>query len=68
MRTLSVPVTDMRSIKEPYASAIGSLMSVQVQVRIYSDIVYVSEIFWQKFSLDIDHWNGVENVLQFCKV
>ena len=51
-----------------YASAIGSLMSVQVQVRTYPDIVYISGIFWQKSSLDIDHWNGVENVLQFCKV
>ena len=41
----------------PYASAIGSLMSVQVQVRTYPDIVYVSRIFWQKSSSDIDHWN-----------
>ena len=30
----------------PYASAVGSLMSVQVQVRTYPDIVYVSGIFW----------------------
>ena len=30
----------------PYASAVGSLMSVQVQVRTYPDVVYVSEIFW----------------------
>ena len=52
----------------PYASAVGSLMSVQVQVRTYPDVVYVSGIFWQKSSPDIDHWNGVENVLQFCKV
>ena len=52
----------------PYASAVGSLMSVQVQVRTYPDVVYVSRIFWQKSSPDIDHWNGVENVLQFCKV
>ena len=51
-----------------YASAIGSLMSVQVQVRTYPDVVYVSGIFWQKSSLDIDHWNGVKNILQFCKV
>ena len=29
-----------------YASAIGSLMSVQVQVRTYPDVVYVSGIFW----------------------
>ena len=29
-----------------YASAIGSLMSVQVQVRTYHDVVYVSGIFW----------------------
>ena len=52
----------------PYASTIRSLMSVQVQVRTYPDVVYVSGIFWQKSSPDIDHWNGVENVLQFCKV
>ena len=51
----------------PYASAVGSLMSVQVQVRTYPDVVYVSGIFWQKSSPDIDHWNGVENVLQLCK-
>ena len=29
----------------PYASAVGSLMSVQVQVRTYPDVVYVSRIF-----------------------
>ena len=29
-----------------YASAVGSLMSVQVQVRTYPDVVYVSGIFW----------------------
>ena len=52
----------------PYASAVGSLISVQVQVRTYPDVVYVSGIFWQMFSPDINHWNGVENVLQFCKV
>ena len=46
-----------------YASAIGSLMSVQVQVRTYPDVVYVSGIFWQKSSPDIDHWNEVKNVL-----
>ena len=38
-----------------YASALESLMSVQVQVRTYPDVVYVSGIFWQKSSLDIDH-------------
>ena len=38
-----------------YASAVGSLMSVQVQVRTYPDVVYVSGIFWQKSSSDIDH-------------
>ena len=51
-----------------YASAVVSLMSVQVQVRTYPDVVYVSKIFWQKSSPDIDHWNEVKNVLQFCKV
>ena len=50
----------------PYASAVGSLMNVQV--RTYLDVAYISGIFWQKSSPDIDHWNGVENVLQFCKV
>ena len=29
----------------PYASAVGSLMCVQVQVRIYPNVVYVSRIF-----------------------
>ena len=52
----------------PYALVVGSLMSVQVQVRTYPDVVYVFGIFWQKSSPDIDHWNGVENVLQFYKV
>ena len=51
----------------PCASVVGSLMSVQVQVRTYLDVVYVSGIFWQKSSLDIDHWNGVKNVLQFLQ-
>ena len=51
----------------PNASTVGSLMSVQVQVRTYPDVVYVSEIFWQKSSSDIDHWNEDENVLQLCK-
>ena len=39
----------------PYASAVGSLMSVHVQVRTYPDVVYVFGIFWQKSSPDIDH-------------
>ena len=30
----------------PYASAIGSLMCVQVQVRTYPDVVHVFGIFW----------------------
>ena len=30
----------------PYASAVESLMSVQVQVKTYPDVVYVSRIFW----------------------
>ena len=41
----------------PYASAVGSLMNVQV--RTYLDVAYVSGIFWQKSSLDIDHCNIV---------
>ena len=45
----------------PYTSAVGSLMNVQV--RTYPDVSYISGIFWQKSSLDIDHWNRVENVL-----
>ena len=52
----------------PYASAVRCLMSAQVQVRTYPDVVYVSGIFWQKSSPDIDHWNGVKNVLQLCEV
>jgi hypothetical protein len=43
-----------------YASAVGSLMSKHI--RSYPDIVYISGLFWQKSSLDIDHWNGVKNV------
>jgi hypothetical protein len=43
-----------------YASAVGSLMSTQI--RSYPDIVYVSGLFWQKSSPDIDHWNGVKDV------
>ena len=37
----------------PYASAVGSLMNVQV--RTYPAVAYVSGIFWQKSSPDIDH-------------
>jgi hypothetical protein len=43
-----------------YASVVGSLMSTQI--RYYPDIVHISGLFWQKSSLDIDHWNGVKNV------
>ena len=50
----------------PYASTVGSLMSVQV--RTYPDIAHVSGMFWQKSSPDIDHWNGVKNVLQLSEV
>ena len=49
-----------------YASAVGSLMNVQV--RTYPDVAYVFRIFWQKSSPDIEHWNRVKNILQFCKV
>ena len=49
----------------PYTSAVGSLMSAQV--RTYPDIAHVSGIFWQKSIPDIDHWNGVKNVLQSAK-
>ena len=49
----------------PYASAVGSLMNVQVGT--YPDVAYESRIFWQKSSPDIDHWNGVKNVLQFLQ-
>ena len=48
-----------------YASVVRSLMNVQV--RTYPDAAYVSGIFWQKSSPDIDHWNGVKNVLQFLQ-
>ena len=37
----------------PYASAVGSLMNVQV--RTYPDVAHVSGMFWQKSSLDIDY-------------
>ena len=37
----------------PYASAVGSLMNVQVKT--YLDVAYISRIFWQKSSPDIDH-------------
>ena len=50
----------------PYVSAVESLMSVQV--RTYPDIAHISGMFWQKSSPDIDYWNRVKNVLQFCKV
>ena len=50
----------------PYASAVGSLMSVPV--RTYPDVAYVSGMFWQKSSPDIDHRNGVKNALRFCEV
>jgi hypothetical protein len=43
-----------------YASAVGSLMSTQI--RSYPDRVHVSGLFWQKFSPEIDHWNGVKKV------
>ena len=49
----------------PYVSTIGSLMNIQV--RTYTDVAYISGIFWQKSSPDIDHWNGVKNVLQFLQ-
>ena len=49
----------------PYASAVGSLMNVQV--RTYPDVAYVSGIFLQKSRPDIDHWNKVKNVLQFLQ-
>ena len=47
----------------PYASAIESLMNVQV--RTYPNVAYISRIFWQKSSPDIDQWNGIKNVLHF---
>jgi hypothetical protein len=43
-----------------YASAVGSLMSIQI--RPYPNIVHVFGLFWQKSTPDIDHWNGVKNV------
>jgi hypothetical protein len=45
----------------PYASVVGSFMSAQV--RIYPDVVHVSELFWQKSIPDIDHWNRVKKVV-----
>jgi hypothetical protein len=49
----------------PHALAIESSMSAQV--RTYPDVFHVSGMFWQKSSPDIDHWNRVMSVLQFCK-
>jgi hypothetical protein len=49
-----------------YASAVGSFMSAQAST--YSDVVHVPKMFCQKSSPDIDHWNGVKNVLQFYRV
>jgi hypothetical protein len=43
-----------------YTSAVGSLMSTKIKP--YPDTVHVSGLFWQKSSLEIDHWNGVKNV------
>jgi hypothetical protein len=43
-----------------YASAVRSLISTQI--RYYPNIVHISGLFWQKSSLEIDHWNGVKNV------
>ena len=37
----------------PYASAVRSLMSVQV--RTYPDVAHISGMFWQKSNPDIDH-------------
>ena len=42
--------------KVPCASAVGSKISAQNNLP---DIAQVSEIFWQKSSPAIDHWNGV---------
>jgi hypothetical protein len=44
------------------ASAVGSFLSVWI--KSYPDIVYISGMFWQKSNPDIDHWNGIESVLQ----
>ena len=49
----------------PHVSAVGSSMSAQV--RTYPDVFHVFGMFWQKSSSDIDHWNGIKNVLQFAK-
>ena len=37
----------------PYALVVGSLMNIQVTT--YPDVAYISGIFWQKSSPDIDH-------------
>jgi hypothetical protein len=53
----------------PCASAIEAYRSLKrAKVRIYPDVGHVSGMFWHKSSPDIDHWNGVKNILQFCKV
>ena len=49
-----------------YASAVGSLLNAYKQELTLTQFMYPG-CFWQKSSPDIDHWNGVENVLQLCK-
>ena len=50
-----------------YASAVGSLLNAYKQELTLTQFMYPGCFFWQKSSPDIDHWNGVENVLQLCK-
>jgi hypothetical protein len=49
-----------------YVSAVGSLLNAYKQELTLIQFMYPG-CFWQKSSPDIDHWNGVENVLQLCK-
>jgi hypothetical protein len=49
-----------------YALAVGSFMSTQASI--YPDVVHVSMMFWQESSPDIDHWNRIKIVMQYCKV
>jgi hypothetical protein len=35
---------------------------MSTKIRPCPDTVYVSGLFWQKSSPDIDHWNGVKNI------
>ena len=61
------PRTNIRSIKWKFSVWFGYQSLNSTQERTHPDIAHVYRMFWQKSSLDIDHWNGVKNVLQFLQ-